>query len=96
MADLRINFQATIGTGNSVISKGEEFGEVLEKINGINNDLKAYWEGQDASKYAQAVEEQAKVMKELEATIKEIGTFLTKAGNAYKEAMEANASGIKL
>lgn len=93
--DLRVNYQETITTGNNVTSKGEEFNQLLTKVNTINNDLKTYWEGQDASKYSNAVAEQAQVMKQLQETIDEIGAFLVKAGNAYKEAMETNASGIK-
>ncbi len=93
--DLRVNYQQTITTGNNVTSKSEEFKQLLTKVNTINNDLKTYWEGTDASKYSGAVEKQALVMKELQETITEIGSFLVKAGNAYKEAMETNASGIK-
>ena len=94
--DLRVNYDETITTGNNVTNKGEEFEQLLNKINAVNNNLKAYWEGQDASKYSNAVEQQAQTMKALQETIVEIGAFLVKAGNSYKEVSEANASGINL
>ena len=93
-ADLKINYQLTRTTGTNVANKAASFGECLTKINKTNSDLKTYWEGQDASKYSKAVEEQAKVMKDLKDTIDEIGKFLVDVGNAYEKAMQANAHGI--
>lgn len=90
--DLKINFDETISLGNQVTAEGEKFDELLNKINNTNNSLKQYWEGQDASKYSAAVEQQAATMKQLCETINEMGAFLVKVGNAYKEAAEANAS----
>ena len=94
--DLRINYEETVKTGNEVTSKGGEFQDLLNKIKNTNNDLKSYWEGSDSEKYATAVEEQAKVMQDLCDTINEIGAFLVKTGNAYREAMENNQSGINI
>ena len=95
MNDLRVNYTETISTGNNVTTKGEEFKQLLSKIDSVNSELKTYWEGTDASKYSGAVEEQSQVMKQVAETIDEIGTFLVKTGNAYKEVMETNASGIR-
>lgn len=94
MNDLNINYGETISVGNQVTTKGEEFSELLNKIKTVNSELKTYWEGTDASKYTNAVEQQAAYMEQLAATVNEIGSFLVKVGNAYQEAMENNAAGI--
>lgn len=94
MNDLNINYGETISVGNQVTTKGEEFSELLNKIKTVNSELKTYWEGTDALKYTNAVEQQAAYMEQLAATVNEIGSFLVKVGNAYQEAMENNAAGI--
>lgn len=96
MDGLRINFAETITTGNQVSTKGSEFQDLLTKIKAVNNELKGYWEGTDASKYSSAVEQQAQVMQDLATTIDEIGTFLVQVGNAYQTASEDNANAINL
>lgn len=95
MNDLRVNYSETITLGNNVTTKGGEFSDLLGKIKTANSELQSYWEGQDASKYTTAVAQQAETMQRLSETINEIGTFLVKVGNAYREAMETNASGIQ-
>ena len=96
MDGLRINFAETITTGNQVSTKGSEFQDLLTKIKAVNDELKGYWEGTDASKYSSAVEQQAQVMQDLATTIDEIGTFLVQVGNAYQTASEDNANAINL
>lgn len=93
--DLNISFDETISLGNQVTEKGGTFQELLNKVKATNNELKSYWEGQDASKYSTAVEQQIEYMQQLSDTIAEIGEFLVKVGNAYKEAQETNSNGIK-
>ncbi len=95
MNDLRVNYSETISVGNNVTTKGGEFADLLAKIRNANSELQSHWEGQDASKYTGAVAEQAETMQKLAETIDEIGAFLVKVGNAYREAMETNASGIQ-
>ena len=95
MNDLRINYPETISVGNQVTEKGGEFQELLNNIKSANDELKSYWEGSDASKYSSAVEQQAEYMQQLSDTIKEIGVFLVKVGQAYQEACENNANAIK-
>lgn len=95
MNDLKVNYSETISVGNNVSTKGGEFRDLLNKIKTANNELQSYWEGTDASKYTGAVAEQAEIMQNLADTIDEIGAFLVKVGNAYREAMETNASGIQ-
>ena len=94
MSDLRINYSETISVGNQVTERGGEFQELLNKIKSVNSELKTYWEGSDASKYANAVEQQAQYMQQLTDTINEIGAFLVQVGNAYQEVSENNASAI--
>ena len=93
--DLNINYDETISVGNQVNEKGNEFKEVLTTIRNINNELQGYWEGSDATKYTNAVAEQAAYMDELAKTINQMGDFLIKVGNAYKEVSENNANAIK-
>lgn len=95
MDSLRINYEETISVGNQVSNKGGEFQDLLTKIKSINSELKSYWEGSDASKYADAVEQQSVYMQELADTINEIGGFLVKVGQAYREACQNNANAIK-
>ena len=93
--DLKIGFEETRSVGTQVTAKGGEFASLLSKIQASNNELRGFWEGDDATKYLGAVEEQAEYMKKLATTIDEIGAFLVKAADAYQEAVEANASGIR-
>lgn len=92
--DLNVDYEQTRSTGTQVLSKGDEFNSLLTKIKGINSELQSYWEGQDASKYSGAVEVQAQNMDKLAATIKEIGDFLIKVGDAYERASQSNADAI--
>lgn len=89
--DLRVNYQETITTGNLVREKGGDFQSLLEKIRTINTELKGYWEGQDAAKYTEAIENHAVTMKKLGETITEVGIFLGKVGKTYQETAEDNA-----
>lgn len=94
MDSLRINYSETISVGNQVTEKANEFQELLNKVKSVNSELKTYWEGSDASKYSESVEQQAEYMQKLSDTINEIGRFLVKVGNAYQEACENNANAI--
>lgn len=93
--NLKINFDELKSVSSVVGHKGEEMQELLTRINQINNELKSEWEGQDASKYSLAVEEQAKTVQKLINTINEISQFLSKASDTYRQVMEDNASGIR-
>lgn len=92
--DLRINYSETINVGNQVTSRGGDFNDLLNKIKTINGELQTYWEGTDATKYSNAVLQQVEYMQKLSNTINEIGGFLVKVGNAYREASERNSSAI--
>lgn len=93
--NLNINYDAARQTGQSVITQADEFKSLLDQIKNTNNELKTYWQGDDATKYSGAVDEQAEQMQKLETTIREIGEFLIKAANAYQEAMERNRDAIR-
>ena len=88
--DLNINYQETRNTGNQVKSQADQFGSLLGEIQSANDELKNCWKGADAQCYTQKIDEQAQVMKKLQATIDEIGVFLVKVGDAYEDAMESN------
>lgn len=92
--DLRINYGETITVGNQVSDKGSEFQELLNRIKSVNAELQSYWEGQDASKYTNAVNDQSEEMQKLVNTINEIGEFLVKVGRAYEEVANSNAGAI--
>ena len=94
MSVLRIDFEQTMDVGSKVIEKAGDFQDLLNKIKGINSELKNYWKGSDASTYSTAVEQQAEYMQQLSDTINEIGVFLEKVGKAYQDARDANASAI--
>ena len=96
MDGLKINYSETISVGNQVTEKGGEFQELLNKVKATNSELKTYWEGSDASKYSTSVEQQAEYMQQLTDTINDIGLFLIKIGEAYRQANEDNESGIRV
>lgn len=93
--DLKINYQETINVGNQVTAKTEEFKTLLSKIKNVNSNLKTVWQGTDATKYTNAVEEQTVYMEKLGEAMNEIGAFLVKVGNAYQEVSQANANAIR-
>lgn len=92
--DLSINYEETRNVGNQVSERGSEFQSLLNDIKGINDNLKAAWEGSDSMKYADAVEQQAVTIQQLVDSVNSIGEYLVNVGNAYEQAMEANMSGI--
>ena len=96
MNDLNINYKETKAVGNNVTVKGEDFQELLNRIKSVNEQLKTYWQGSDASKYSSAVDTQLVEMQQLSNVIKEIGEFLVKTGNSYEEAMQTNMSGVDI
>lgn len=94
MADLKIDYSETRSLSNQVKSKASEFGSELTTINNANNNLKAHWQGDDATKYTDAVAKNAKTMKDLQDAIEDIGKFLSDVANAYEEVVNTNKGGI--
>lgn len=93
--DLQINFEETKTVATNVATKGGELQTLLQQITAHNNTLQSYWEGSDASKYSEAVAQQATEVQELIDTVNSIGKFIEKVSTTYEEAMNANISGIK-
>ncbi|CDD29971.1 unknown [Clostridium sp. CAG:433] len=93
--DLSIDYNQTRQIGNSILEKGNDFSEVLNKITSENENLRNSWKGSDAEKYTSAVAAEIENMKVLNKTICEMGEFLISAANAYQKVNEANQDGIR-
>ena len=94
MADLRVDYAATVAVGQQVSTQGAEFGTLVDQIRRVNGELGGAWDGADAQKYLGAVEQQLQVMGQLNTTINEVGEFLVRIGEAYRAAQEANSAAI--
>lgn len=92
--DLSIDYAKTRALGNSIIEKGNDFTSILNKINTENDNLKNYWQGQDASKYIDAVSAEIENIRSLSRTIEEMGQYLIDAANAYEKVNESNMDGL--
>lgn len=93
--DLSIDYGKTRQLGESILEKGKDFNEVLNKVNSENENLRNYWKGADAEKYTGAVAVEIQNMRVLYQAINEMGEFLIQAANAYQQVNEANQEGIK-
>lgn len=94
MSMLKVNYESLSSVSSHVLAKGEEFTDLLNKIRQLNGELQSAWVGTDASAYTTAVEQQAAEIQRLAETINEIGTFLEKVNNEYRNAQEANKRAI--
>ena len=65
------------------------------KINTENNNLRTYWQGEDAKKYIDAVSSEIENMKSLRASIDEIGQYLIDAAKAYERVNESNMDSFR-
>ena len=93
--DLSIDYGKTRSLGESIVEKGKDFNEILNKVNSENDNLRNYWKGADAEKYTGAVAVDIQNMRVLYQAINEMGEFLIQAANAYEQVNEANQEGIK-
>lgn len=94
--DLRINYEEVTKVGKQITLKGEEFRSLLTRVRNVNSNLTNAWQGSDATKYTTAVEEQSMYMEKLANAIDEIGGFMVKVGNVYREVNEQNANSIRM
>ena len=94
--DLNINYDETRSIGNQLIAKADEYSSLIDSVRHTNEEITTYWNGSDATKYFQTVGEQDQYMRQLAATIAEIGNYLIRVGNAYEEASQNNANSINL
>ena len=95
MANLSIDTEELISTGNQIVSKSEEFQGLLKKVISLNEQLKVEWQGKDAAAYAQTVSEQAMSMEKLGQAISKIGADLTANGRMYKQIEEENMNAAR-
>ena len=84
MDGLSINYEETINLGSEIINKGDEVREIIFKIQSIISELQVYWQGEDANKFLNVLEEDANEMKKLSTAINEIGLLLQKVANTYQ------------
>ena len=93
--NLSVTYDTLKGVGQTVMTKGEEFNSLLNKIKSYNAELQGVWQGGDATKYTGAVAEQAEVMAQLAKTIDESGQFLMAAAEKYRATTQANMDAIR-
>ena len=94
--NLAINYEETRNVGNQLIAKADDFNNLLNNIDNINSQISESWTGNDAAKYFSTVGEQSQYMRQLAATISEIGNFLIRVSDAYQTASDNNANSINL
>ena len=90
MDGLSINYEETINLGREIINKGDEVGEIIFKIQSIISELQVYWQGEDANKFLNVLEEDTNEMKKLSTAINEIGLLLQKVANTYQNITYTN------
>lgn len=91
---LNVNYDDLRRIGNQLIAKSGDFQQLLNNINNVNSQIAECWSGVDASKYFATVNEQMQYMKQLSATINEVGNYLIRVSNAYQTASQNNANSI--
>ena len=92
--NLSVNHEQLDNAGRTVLQHDGDFRTLLSEIQSVNDSLTQVWQGEDASKYTNAITEQAQTMQKLADTIESIGNYLVKVSAAYREAQENNMSGI--
>lgn len=90
MNGLNINYDEVITLGSQIFNKGEEFGEIVEKINSVLNELSTCWQGEDATKVLGKLTDECKEMKQFALCINEIGLLLQKVANRYQSISYGN------
>ena len=95
MKKIITDFSELKSVSKNVSNKNNKLVELYNKISKTNNELKSYWEGQDAQKYSVAVSKQLKDMKDLTDTIAYISEFLDFSSNYINEVMANNVKMLK-
>ena len=90
MNGLNINYDEVINLGSQIFNKGDEFGEIVEKINGVLNELSTCWQGEDANRVLNNLSDECKEMKQYALCINEIGLLLQKVANRYQSISYGN------
>lgn len=84
MNGLNINYDEVIALGSQIFNKGDEFNEIVQKIDSVLNELSLCWQGEDATKVLNELEDECKEMKQYALCINEIGLLLQKVANRYQ------------
>lgn len=90
MNDLSINYEETINLGKEVMNKGDELGEIIFKIQNIIAELQMSWQGEDANRFLNNLEEETNEMKNLSITVNEIGLLIQRVANTYQNIATNN------
>lgn len=91
MNGLNINYDEIITLGNQIFNKGDEFNEVISKIESVINELSISWQGADAFKVLNELSEECKEMKNYALCINEIGLLLQRVANRYQSISYGNS-----
>ena len=78
---------------NSIIQQKEELKSLLSQIRGYCEELPTYWEGEDATKYLNDMDQQVKSMDRLAETIESTANFMIEMSNKI-EAREAEHASL--
>lgn len=95
MSTLNINYEELEKVSSNIMLKGNEFSYLLNEIKNYNQRLQQAWEGFDSVVYMEKLSDQIKEMEKLSETINEIGIFLNKVSNTYKQTQEQIANTIR-
>lgn len=90
MNGLNINYDEVITLGSQIFNKGDEFNEVVLKVEGVLNELSTCWQGADATKTLNNLSDECKEMEQYALCINEIGLLLQKVANRYQSISYGN------
>ena len=94
--NLKIDFDELNKVSAQVTNYATDFAKTLKTIKSENTSLRSHWKGADADKYLKAIEQQSKIMDQLQKSLESIGTFLKNVSAAYKKVSDTNQQNIKL
>jgi len=80
-----INYEETIRLGMQIVDKGDEFNEIVLKIQNTINELEYVWQGEEAKTFFDGINEEIEDMRLLAISINEIGVLLQKVANTYQQ-----------
>ncbi len=90
MNGLNINYEQTILLGKEIMSKAEEFDDVIKKIEEVLENLKLVWQGNDATKFIEELTNDTMDMKSYCNVINDIGILLQSTAQMYQNVSNNN------
>lgn len=90
MNGLNINYEQTILLGKEIMSKAEEFDDVIKKIEEVLENLKLVWQGNDATKFIEELTNDTMDMKSYYNVINDIGILLQSTAQMYQNISNNN------